>query len=433
MMKKYSVIILFIIIAMPFTSIGITSYSDDIVLPPPSETSMILEETIWRRASIRNFTEEPVTDEDLSTILWAAYGLRGDNTRTVPSVEGVHAAHLYVIKPEAVYKYDAMNHTLRFYKEGDYRYVGQYDAPLLIGIVWDTDILADGNLASAHIGMIGQNIQLMSNALDLGTVICGDFPPTFTLNHIGLPPNEIPRIIIPLGHLVFPYNFNYLPLEISLPPRIQKSSFSLSDAIEARHETSIIPEELSKADQIQILWSSYGFSYLLDRADFGLDFHISRHRTVPSAKGYYPLHIYAVTPSMISEYIPNIYNPILLAHAFPRFPAPVITYIKPLHRGDFRAEIANATSNPATASAPLLVIIVLNIDRTRRAVDFSAEEWWWLWYYELGSSVQNMLLTSAAWDLSTTIILPIDSDTIRSYLGLNDNYIPMMIAPVGKT
>lgn len=433
MMKNSFVIILSILIGMPFASIALTSHSDDIVLPPPSETAMILEETIWRRASIRNFTEEPVTDEDLSTILWAAYGLRGDNSRTVPSVDGFHAAHLYVITPEAVYKYDELNHTLRFYKQGDYRYIGQYNAPLLIGIVWDKDILADGNLASAQIGMIGQNIQLMSNALDLGTVICGDFPPTFTLNHIGLPSNEIPRIIIPLGHLVFPHNFKYRPLEISLLPKIQRSSFSLSDAIEARNETSIITEDLTKAEQIQILWSSYGFSYLLDRADFGMNFHISRHRTVPSAKGYYPLHIYAVTSSMISEYIPNIYDPILFAHTFPRFPSPVFTYVKPLHRGDFRTEIANVTSNPATASAPLLVVIVLNIERTRRAVDFSAEEWWWLWYYELGSSVQNMLLTSAAWDLSTTFTLPVDSDSIRSYLGLDDNYIPLMIVPVGKT
>ena len=34
-------------------------------LPPPIEVDMILEESIFRRMSVREFTNEPVSDEDL--------------------------------------------------------------------------------------------------------------------------------------------------------------------------------------------------------------------------------------------------------------------------------------------------------------------------------------------------------------------------------
>ncbi|MFO7678121.1 MAG: nitroreductase family protein [Thermoplasmatota archaeon] len=431
-MKKLFTIFLAIIVTIPLVCFAATSTTEDIVLPPPAQTTMILEESIWRRASIRNFTDEPVSLQDLSTILWAAYGLRDDGTRTVPLLLETYAAHLYVLLPDAIYTYDVLNHTLRFYKEGDYRYIGQYDAPVLIGIVWDATLLSDGDVATAQIGMIGQNIQLMCNALDLGSVICGDFPPTYTLSRIGLPEHEIPRIIIPLGHLVFPYNFAYFPFQISLLPRIQQSTFTLSDALEARTEADVIGHEITRSEQTQLLWSSYGYSYLLDRADYGMDFHISRHRTVPSAKGYYPFHIYAVSSSRVFEYIPNIYNPLQFSYFLPRFPFPVFTYFKPLFRGDVREEIATASTNPEYSTAPLLIVIALNVEKTNKTVDFSGEEWRWIWYYEAGSIAHNILLSSAAWDLSTSLGLAVDADLIRSTLDLDDTFIPILIVPAGK-
>jgi nitroreductase len=73
---------------------------------------MILEETLWRRSSIRNFTSEPVSIEDLSTLLWAAYGVRGDGSRTIAPVNGVYAVRIYVLLADAVYYYEPANHSL---------------------------------------------------------------------------------------------------------------------------------------------------------------------------------------------------------------------------------------------------------------------------------------------------------------------------------
>jgi hypothetical protein len=57
-------------------------------------------------------------------------------------------------------------------------------------------------VSTIEVGAVGQNLQLMANALDLGCVPCGDFPPYQTLRRIGLPEHETGRIIMPLGHLL---------------------------------------------------------------------------------------------------------------------------------------------------------------------------------------------------------------------------------------
>ena len=72
---------------------------------------------------MRNYTSEPITDEDLSTILYAAYGLREDGKHTVVGMNGVNAAIIYVIRKDGAYKYNPENHSLILYKEEDYREV----------------------------------------------------------------------------------------------------------------------------------------------------------------------------------------------------------------------------------------------------------------------------------------------------------------------
>ena len=100
---------------------------------------------------MRDFTNELVTDEELSTVLWAAYGLRDDGELTVPEINGAHAAVIYVLL-EDVYTYCPVNHSLVFYKEGDYRdIVGwQYSAPVQLCLCWNTDI-ADAISILSHL------------------------------------------------------------------------------------------------------------------------------------------------------------------------------------------------------------------------------------------------------------------------------------------
>lgn len=409
-------------------------------LQPPISVDMILEEAIFRRCSVREFSTDPVSDEDLSTILWAAYGYRDDGKRTVPSINDVHGCSIYVLRKNEsfkldVYRYEPLNHSLQFYKKISSINFGQYKAPVYIGIVWDVNKSENENYVGAEIGEIGQNIAFMANALELGTVVNADILPWSYLAKIDLPSNEIPRIIMPVGYPKYPYDFRYRPWDFSLLPRIRFSDMSLTTAIEQRNESQLWEGHLTSHEQTQMIWSSYGYSYLLDRAESDFRYHIDRHRTVPSAHGYYPLRIYAYTESAVYRYHPNILLHLTSSPFIDFQGLPIVSVMQKVVKGDHREELAQACSQLSLATAPLSIISVLELERTRPkgGDDFSGEEYRWLWYYEAGASAYNIFLEATAWGLSSNLFPIEDKSTICSLLGLDDdNFNPLFVVPVGR-
>jgi nitroreductase len=366
-------------------------------LPSPLNVDMFLEQAICRRLSVRRFKEDLVTDEELSTILWAAYGF-SDGRQNIHGIEMAFASQIYVLKEDATYKYDAWNHSLTHWRSGDFRDIGQYDdAQVKLGIVWDSHRCNYEEKACAEIGEIGQNVYFMANALDLGTVATATNRDQ--LRYIGLPSNEIPKIIMPIGHPKDAYYFTYEPI-LSKLPVIQNSSMSLSTAIQERNEAIAWRGELTLHQQHQVVWSSYGYSYFIDNVNN------RRHRTVPSAVGSYPLSIFISNISGIYQYIPEEHS-----------------YTK-IDRIDKRWEIAQA-SQPFIASAPCIIISVLDT----RVGD---SEMLWCWYYEAGASAYNVLLEATAWNLSANIISPIDTNALLTILELDDNCLPLFIIPIGE-
>jgi len=410
------------------------------ILPPPQDIEMILEETIFRRCSIREFTLDPVTQEHLSTILWAAYGFRDDGTRTIPLIKKAHATNIYVlIKNEStkldVFTYNPLNHSLQFIKKISSFNFGQYVAPVYIGLVWDTNKSDNEYLACAEIGMIGQNIAFATNALDLGTVVNGEVLPWASLAKIGLPANEIPFILMPLGHLEFPYDFRYRPLDFSLLPRVQYSDTSFTEALTQRRPAQSWQGELTSHEQYQIIWSTYGFSYLLDRMKSEFIYHIGRHRTAPSAHGYYPLHIYSFTNTAVYEYHPNILLYLTPSPLIDFLGLPMIPVLQKIKQGDYRDDLALICSRPQISTAPLSLVFVVNLDKTRPegGDDFSGEDFRWLWYYEAAAAGFNALLEATAWGLNSDFY-PIDNKSeICVLLSLDEEvFDPLFILPVGK-
>ena len=114
---------------------------------------------------------------------------------------------------------------------------------------------ADAKFGGAELGQIGQNIQFMANALDLGTVVCGQNPPA--IDPLEIPENEEGMIVMPLGHMIHPYNFKNRPLWISLLPRIQTSSLSLCTALDQRTEGTSFNGTLTRNEMSQFLWCTY--------------------------------------------------------------------------------------------------------------------------------------------------------------------------------
>ncbi|MFC1593212.1 nitroreductase family protein, partial [Candidatus Omnitrophota bacterium] len=64
------------------------SHHTQIQLPPASQKGILsLEEALAQRRSVRHFTPEPLTQAQLSQILWASQGISDTHGRyrTVPS------------------------------------------------------------------------------------------------------------------------------------------------------------------------------------------------------------------------------------------------------------------------------------------------------------------------------------------------------------
>ncbi|MFA5101710.1 MAG: nitroreductase family protein [Candidatus Thermoplasmatota archaeon] len=379
-----------------------------ITLPEPIPVDMILEESICRRMSFHNgYPATPVTDEDLSTVLWAAYGVTPNGGRTVYSPNGSYSTTIYVIRSEATYVYVPANHSLFLWKTGNYLSLGQNTgAPIKIGLVWNMSIAGDEKAGMAEIGMIAQNIYFDANALDLATLTTG--LNVNDLYQLDLPSNEKPEIIMHLGHPPTPYSFTYNPLPQSNLPRVVNNTLSLAEAVNTRQiATEWNNSKLTLLEHSQILWASYGTSYLYD--------HINnkRHRTVPSAIAIYPFKIYMVNETGVYSYTPTTHSLSLLVS------------------GDKRELIQDAVDpgNISVASAPLIIIPFWD----KNLGGQSMIGWW---YYESGAIVHNILLEATALNLGGNVLSVItDQNGLRAALGLSaqTNLVCLHVTLVGHT
>jgi nitroreductase len=395
-------------------------------LPPPQNIDMNLEQTIFRRMSVREFTNEPITDEQLATILWNAMGVREDGNRTIAGINGAFASIIYVLKEDAAYIYNPINHSLNLYKSGDWRDTVGYQyptAPLVLGLCYDTTF-ADPNNAGVEIGEICQNIAFTVDALDLGAVVTGGLPPA--INRMGIPEGQSGLIVMPVGHPLQPYSFEYKPLWFSPLPKVLETQMNLTTALQQRTETSLFQGTITKQEISQIIWSSYGFSYYLDKSNQELN-QIIRHRTVPSAHAYYPLEIYAVTTSGIYKYQPNLLT-MFSGYSADFIGLPIVTFLYKIRSGDNRAQLAAASSLSSISSAPLSIITVLNLNKTKN----TGQQYLPFWYYEAGATTQNIMLEATALNFHSNIVLPTDNDILLSLLKLNDGYTPLLIIPISK-
>lgn len=91
-------------------------------LPPPQPMTMGLTEVFEKRRTSRDFSEDPICDEDLSTLLWAADGMtRRDGRRTTPSAMNWQEVDIYVVKANAVWLWHAKEGALSVVRDKDHR------------------------------------------------------------------------------------------------------------------------------------------------------------------------------------------------------------------------------------------------------------------------------------------------------------------------
>ncbi len=86
-----------------------------IALPRPNQQGGVaLAEALRRRHSTREFSTRDLSEEVLSNLLWAAFGVNRPDTggRTAPSAHDWEEIDLYVAMAKGLYLYDAGRHAL---------------------------------------------------------------------------------------------------------------------------------------------------------------------------------------------------------------------------------------------------------------------------------------------------------------------------------
>jgi len=195
------------------------STKEIVELPPPQiEGKVSVEQALLERRSVREFTGEDLTWEEISQILWAAQGITEERygLRTAPSAGALYPLELYVVKREGVYHYLPQGHKLEKTLESDLRFslsraalgqraVREAPADIVITAVYQRTQrkYREEGIRYVHLeaGHAAQNIHLQVVALGLGSVPIGAFNDSEVQRVLRLPLNHEPIYIIPVGHL----------------------------------------------------------------------------------------------------------------------------------------------------------------------------------------------------------------------------------------
>jgi len=167
-------------------SIGLQA--QDISLPAPQkEGGMPLMEALSKRQSARSFSGKPLSNQMLSNLLWAAWGINRseDGRRTAPSSHNEQNTVLYCALAEGLYTYDAQNHSLVLVTEKDIRaetgtqdYVKSASLNLMYVAKGDSAANWDETRISAacvNAAFIAQNVYLFCASEGLSCVVRGSF------------------------------------------------------------------------------------------------------------------------------------------------------------------------------------------------------------------------------------------------------------------
>ena len=202
------------------------------LLPSPkTDGDVSVEKALMNRRSHRHFQNKAISANQLSQILWAAYGitlprpghrdLRG-GLRTTPSAGATFPLEIYAIIGNVegiepgVYRYISEEHKIVRTIDRDVR-SELTEAALRQGMVRDAPASvffsavfsrATGRYGERgrryvymEIGHSAQNVYLQAEALGLGTCAIGAFSDSRVSQLLQLPSNEEPLYLMPIGYL----------------------------------------------------------------------------------------------------------------------------------------------------------------------------------------------------------------------------------------
>ncbi|MCX6334937.1 MAG: SagB/ThcOx family dehydrogenase [Bacteroidia bacterium] len=172
-------------------------------LPPAQKTGgMPLMEALQLRKSQRSFSSKELTSQQISNLLWAAYGInRPDGFRTVPASKNWYEYDIYVLKSDGWFLYEVAKHTLLKMGSEDLRiYGGTQDfvktAPVILVFVVDFERMTGTTddlkkfFSAVDLGYISQNVYLWCASEGLATIILGQVDKPKVHEVLKLKPNQ---------------------------------------------------------------------------------------------------------------------------------------------------------------------------------------------------------------------------------------------------
>jgi SagB-type dehydrogenase family enzyme len=197
-------------------------------LPEPSHKGPVsVEEALKARRTHRNFASQGLTLEQLSQILWGAYGATaegfGRSLKTAPSAGALYPIDVYAVVGEGsvtglsagVYHFLPEGHKIEDIKRGDLRtkvaahslqQMWMARAVAMIVITGEyarcTAKYGDRGIMYTHIeaGCVGQNVFLQVEAMGLKAGIVGAFDNKLIIKTLGIPRSHEPLLIMPVGY-----------------------------------------------------------------------------------------------------------------------------------------------------------------------------------------------------------------------------------------
>jgi len=184
--REIIAVILASIIIIPAIGQDITMAQEQksIQLAKPQIAGNPLMEILAKRSSSREFSSEPLPENILSNMLWAAAGINRPDSgrRTAPTAMNKQEIDVYVATAHGIYLYEAKSHRLKMIAAGDLRgLTGEQDfvreAAVNLIYVADYSRMSSASdqikelYAAADTGFVSENVYLYCASAGLATVV----------------------------------------------------------------------------------------------------------------------------------------------------------------------------------------------------------------------------------------------------------------------
>lgn len=190
-----------------------TAMAQDINLPKPNfkQSSMSVVEALQTRHSVRDFTEQELTIQQISNLCWAACGVSRDNDhRTAPTSMNKKEIRLFVFIKGGTYEYLPVENKLVKKADGDNRaLLGNTqpfvkDVPVVLLTVIDFEKYGNDNQRAmktgcVDAGIVTQNINLYCQSVGLATVPRAQMDIDGISKLLGFTDKQIPVMNNPVG------------------------------------------------------------------------------------------------------------------------------------------------------------------------------------------------------------------------------------------